>query len=163
MGRFVTLTTQDGTTLRTYRSDPVGTPRGGVVVLQEIFGVNHQIRSAADRFAALGYLAIAPAVQDRMMPGFETDDYSPEAFGKARQFIGGFSQFTGSSTEIGTISTLSLFGSTLGAIVGGTLTAPFTAAVTALLYIDRRMRIEGLDLELARAATAPQSPPPPAP
>ncbi len=76
-------------------------------------------------------------------------------------FIGGFGQFTGSGTEIGTISTLSLFGSTLGAIVGGTLTAPFTAAVTVLLYIDRRMRLEGLDLELARAAAAqpvPDSP-----
>ncbi len=90
MGKFVTLTTEDSTHLRAYRSDPAGMPRGGVVVLQEIFGVNHQIRSATDRFAALGYLAIAPAVQDRMMPGFETDDYSPEAFGKARQFIGGF-------------------------------------------------------------------------
>ncbi len=77
------------------------------------------------------------------------------------QFIGGFDSFTGGS-EIGTISTLSLFGSTLGAIVGGTLTAPFTAGVTALLYIDRRMRIEGLDLELARsAATQPGGPPAP--
>lgn len=90
MGEFVTLKTDDGVPLRAYRAEPAGTPRGGVVVLQEIFGVNHQIRSAADRFAALGYLAIAPAIQDRVMPGFETDDYSPEWFGKARQFIGGF-------------------------------------------------------------------------
>lgn len=90
MGEFVTLTTEDNTKLRAYRAVPAGKPRGGVVVLQEIFGVNHQIRSAADRLAALGYLAIAPAVQDRAMPGFETDDYSPETFGKAREFIGAF-------------------------------------------------------------------------
>lgn len=90
MGEFVTLTTEDGVPLRAYRATPAGKPRGGVVVLQEIFGVNHQIRSAADRFAALGYLAVAPAVQDRAMPGFETDDYSPEAFAKARQFISAF-------------------------------------------------------------------------
>lgn len=90
MGDFVTLTTDDAVPLRAYRAAPAGTPRGGVVVLQEIFGVNHNIRSAADRFAALGYLAIAPAVQDRTMPGFFTDDYSPENFGKAREFIGLF-------------------------------------------------------------------------
>lgn len=90
MGEFVTLTTDDNVKLRAYRAAPEGKPRGGVVVLQEIFGLNHQIRSTADRFAALGYLAVAPAVQDRVMPGFETDDYSAEAFGKAREFVGAF-------------------------------------------------------------------------
>jgi carboxymethylenebutenolidase len=90
MGEFITLTTEDNVSLRAYRAAPEGKPRGGVVVLQEIFGVNHQICSAADRFAALGYLAIAPAVQDRAMPGFVTDDYSPASFGKAREFISAF-------------------------------------------------------------------------
>jgi carboxymethylenebutenolidase len=90
MGKYVTLTTEDDVKLRAYRADPTGTPRGGVVVVQEIFGVNHQIRSAVDRFAALGYVAIAPAVQDRVMPGFETDDYSPAFFSKALEFIGAF-------------------------------------------------------------------------
>ncbi len=90
MGEFITLTTEDKVALRAYRSAPSGKPRGGVVVLQEIFGVNHQICSAADRFAALGYLAIAPAVQDRAMPGFVTDEYSPASFGKAIEFIGAF-------------------------------------------------------------------------
>ena len=91
MGTYVTLRTDDDTDLRAYRSEPAGTPRGGVVVLQEIFGLNHHTRSTADRFAALGYLAVAPAMQDRVMPGFETDDYSPEAFTKAREFISAFS------------------------------------------------------------------------
>ena len=90
MGEFITLTTDDHVNLRAYRAAPAGKPRGGVVVLQEIFGVNHQIRSAADRFAALGYLAVAPAMQDRAVPGFVTDDYSPTGFGKAREIIAGF-------------------------------------------------------------------------
>lgn len=90
MGEFVTLTTDDNVKLPAYRSAPEGKPRGGVVVVQEIFGVNHQIRSATDRSAALGYLAVAPAIQDRVLPGFETDDYSPENFDKARALIGGF-------------------------------------------------------------------------
>jgi hypothetical protein len=82
---------------------------------------------------------------------------------------GGFDAFSaGGADSFGTITTASLFASTLGAIVAGTLTFPFTASVTVLLYIDRRMRLEGLDLELARAAssagpTAPGGPAPPAP
>ena len=90
MGEFITLKTDDAVPLRAYRAEPEGTPRGGVVVLQEIFGLNHQIRSTADRFAALGYLAIAPALQDRVMPGFFTDTYSAEEFTQARAFIGSF-------------------------------------------------------------------------
>ncbi|MBI1173273.1 dienelactone hydrolase family protein [bacterium] len=90
MGEFITLTTDDHVKLRAYRAVPEGKPRGGVVVVQEIFGINHNIRSAADRFAALGYLAIAPAVQDRAMPGFVTDDYTPENFGKAMEFVSKF-------------------------------------------------------------------------
>ena len=52
-------------------------------------------------------------------------------------------------------SVLAVALTTLGSIVAGTITYPFTAAVTALLYVDQRMRREALDLELARAAAAP--------
>lgn len=72
------------------------------------------------------------------------------------QLVAGFGAFTAGLESVGSVTTASLFASTLGAIVGGTLTYPFTAAVTALVYVDRRMRLEGLDLELARAAAAPQ-------
>jgi hypothetical protein len=71
------------------------------------------------------------------------------------QIFSSFSAFTADPDELTMLSTGSLFASTLGAIVGGTLTYPFTAAVTVLVYVDRRMRLEGLDLELARAATPP--------
>lgn len=65
MGQDLTLTADDGHSLGAYRADPAGTPKGGIVVLQEIFGVNKHIREVADGFAADGYVAIAPALYDR--------------------------------------------------------------------------------------------------
>ncbi|PSC03953.1 carboxymethylenebutenolidase [Alsobacter soli] len=77
MGEWIKLTAADGFTLDAWRSEPSGTPKGGVVVLQEIFGVNDHIRRVADGFAAEGYLAIAPALFDRAQPRVELG-YSPE-------------------------------------------------------------------------------------
>jgi len=65
MGEQVRLRAADGHELGAYRSAPTQRPRGGVVVLQEIFGVNSHIRDVADGFAAEGYLALAPALYDR--------------------------------------------------------------------------------------------------
>jgi carboxymethylenebutenolidase len=65
------LTSSDGISLSAYRADPGGTPRGALVVCQEIFGVNSHIRSVCDRLAAQGYVAIAPALFDRAQPGVE--------------------------------------------------------------------------------------------
>ena len=59
-------------------SEPSGTPKGAVVVLQEIFGVNSHIRAVADGYAAAGYLAIAPSTFDRVerdvQLGYTPDD-----------------------------------------------------------------------------------------
>jgi len=71
MGQMIKLTTKDGVTIGAYESAPTGNSRGGLVVLQEIFGVNHHIRDVADDFAAAGYHAIAPALFDRVAPGTE--------------------------------------------------------------------------------------------
>lgn len=71
MSQTIKLTAADGVTIDAYRADPAGTPRGGLVVLQEIFGVNPHIRRVADGFAAEGYLVIAPALFDRVKPGVE--------------------------------------------------------------------------------------------
>jgi carboxymethylenebutenolidase len=57
--------------IRAWRADPSGRPRGGVVVVQEIFGVNSHIRAVADRFAADGYLAFAPAIFEHVEKGFD--------------------------------------------------------------------------------------------
>jgi carboxymethylenebutenolidase len=72
MGQTITLKAKDGFSFGAYRADPEGKPRGGIVVIQEIFGVNHHIRDVADRYAALGYVAIAPHVFDRAEKDFET-------------------------------------------------------------------------------------------
>ncbi|HEY0519916.1 MAG TPA: dienelactone hydrolase family protein [Ilumatobacteraceae bacterium] len=77
MGTTTSLTSADGFQLSAYRAEPEGPSRGGVVVVQEIFGVNGHIRSVADRYAAAGYLAIAPAIFDRDRPGVELG-YTPE-------------------------------------------------------------------------------------
>jgi len=71
MGENITLTASDGFTFDAYRAAPAGTPKGGVVVIQEIFGVNAHIREVADSYAADGYLAIAPAVFDRAKKNVE--------------------------------------------------------------------------------------------
>ncbi len=86
LGTHITLTASDGFKLGAYRAEPQGKPKGGIVVIQEIFGVNHHIRAVCDRFAALGYVAVAPAVFDRMQPNFETG-YSPEEIAQARTLI----------------------------------------------------------------------------
>jgi carboxymethylenebutenolidase len=62
----ITLTAADGHRMSAYLARPDGRPRGGVVVLQEIFGVNAHTRHDADGFAEAGYVAIAPAMFDRV-------------------------------------------------------------------------------------------------
>lgn len=68
---MIELTAGDGHKLSAYRADPADRPKGAVVVVQEVFGVNSHIRKLADAFAAKGYVAIAPALFDRVQPGVE--------------------------------------------------------------------------------------------
>lgn len=67
----LTLIAADGTAFSAYRADPLGAPRGGVVVIQEIFGVNAHIRDVTDQYAAAGFVAVAPALFDRVETGVE--------------------------------------------------------------------------------------------
>ena len=71
MGQNITLTTSDGHSLGAYRADPSGSPKGAVVLIQEIFGVNQHIRNLCDTYAGAGYVVIAPALFDRVEPGIE--------------------------------------------------------------------------------------------
>ncbi len=66
MGQKIPLTAADGHVLQAYLAEPAGRPRGGIVVIQEIFGVTRHIRDVAEQFAAAGYLAVAPALFDRV-------------------------------------------------------------------------------------------------
>jgi carboxymethylenebutenolidase len=86
VGQDIKLTASDGFKLGAYRADPAGKPNGAIVVIQEIFGVNHHIRYVCDRIAAEGYVAVAPAIFDRIEPNF-TSGYSPEEIAVARKFV----------------------------------------------------------------------------
>ena len=90
MGEFVQVTARDGHELGAYVARPKGaagaeTPKGAVVVVQEIFGVNSQIRGVCDAFAKEGYVGIAPALFDRFERGVELKDTGEDmkkAFGE---------------------------------------------------------------------------------
>ena len=79
MGEFTTIMARDGHEFRAWLSAPAGTARGGVVVLQEIFGINRHMRAVTDSFAAEGYVAIAPSLFDRIRKGIELGYSSDEA------------------------------------------------------------------------------------
>lgn len=82
MGEWVTVKASDGHELSAYVARPQGTVRGGLVVVQEIFGVNRSIRGVADEYARHGYVAIAPALFDRFEKGIELG-YGEEDMKKA--------------------------------------------------------------------------------
>src|SRR3972149_3645567 len=82
MGQMIELKTKDGQTVSAYRAEPAGKPRGGVVVIQEIWGVNSHIRDVTDGYAADGYLAIAPAIFDRIERGVTMDQYTQDTMQK---------------------------------------------------------------------------------
>jgi len=63
---MITLTAADGHSFGAYKSTPGGKPKGGVVILQEIFGLNGHIQHVCDEYAADGYVAVAPALFDRV-------------------------------------------------------------------------------------------------
>jgi carboxymethylenebutenolidase len=86
VGQDIKLTASDGFKLGGYRADPAGAPKAAIVVIQEIFGVNHHIRSVCDRLAGEGYVAIAPSIFDRTQPNFQCG-YSPDEVATARKFI----------------------------------------------------------------------------
>jgi len=71
MSDWIELTADDGHKFKAYRAAPAGKAKSGIVLLQEIFGVNGHIRSLVDGFAADGYLTVAPALYDRVEPGTE--------------------------------------------------------------------------------------------
>jgi carboxymethylenebutenolidase len=71
MGETIRLTASEGHHFDAYRAKTKGARKGGVVVVQEIFGVNEHIRDVCDRFAECGYEAIAPALFERIRPGVE--------------------------------------------------------------------------------------------
>jgi carboxymethylenebutenolidase len=83
-GKTITLKTADGAEIGAYRAEPAGAPRGGLVVIQEAFGVNDYVRSVVERYAAEGYTSIAPMIYDRQERGVELG-YEGDDLARARE------------------------------------------------------------------------------
>jgi carboxymethylenebutenolidase len=78
-----------------YVAEQDGPPRAAIVVIQEIFGVNEGIRRKCDRWAEMGYLALAPDLFWRLEPGVELDPDVPDQFSRALDLMGRFDQDRG--------------------------------------------------------------------
>lgn len=78
MGQMIRMTMSDGAEIGVYHVMPEGQRRGGLVLLQEIFGVTDHIRELCDEYAADGYEVLAPALFDREHPGFEAEYTGPD-------------------------------------------------------------------------------------
>ncbi len=87
MSQHTQLQAADGHKFDAYIAQPTGEPKAGIVVVQEIFGVNAHIRSVADRFAKSGYLVIAPALFDRAERNVELA-YDPDGMKKGYDIMG---------------------------------------------------------------------------
>lgn len=87
MGQHITIPTTGTQCIGAYVAKADGAPKGGIVVVQEIFGVNAHIRAVADRFAGFGYTAIAPAFFDHVESNVELD-YGERSFQRGRELIG---------------------------------------------------------------------------
>lgn len=78
MGQMIRMTMSDGADISVYHADPAGARRGGLVLIQEIFGVTDHIRELCDEYAADGYEVLAPSLYDREHPGFEAEYTGPD-------------------------------------------------------------------------------------
>ena len=76
-GKMIRMTMADGAAVGVYHVEPSGQRRGGLVLVQEIFGVTEHIREQCDRYAAEGYEVLAPALYDREAPGLQAG-YTPD-------------------------------------------------------------------------------------
>jgi carboxymethylenebutenolidase len=78
MGQIIRMTMSDGAEIGVYHADAKGERRGGLVLVQEIFGVTDHIRELCDEYAEDGYEVLSPALYDREHPGFEADYTGPD-------------------------------------------------------------------------------------
>ncbi len=85
MTTTISLTADDGHTLNAFLAEPLGAPAAGIVVIQEIFGVNKHIQEDTTRFADAGYLAIAPHMFDRTKVGVDLG-YTAETSAEGRDY-----------------------------------------------------------------------------
>ncbi len=105
MGSYIEITAADGGRFKAYMALPAGGKGPGIVLCQEIFGVNAYVRETADLFAAEGYVVLAPDLFWRMQPGVDMG-YSPEEWQKAFGFFQNFDVDAGIKDITATVTTL---------------------------------------------------------
>ena len=98
-----TVKARDGGSFQAYVAMPAKTPAPGLVVIQEIFGVNKVMRDLTDSFAAMGYVAICPDIFWRIEPGIDITDQSEAEWQKAFELFGKFDVDTGVQDLIATL------------------------------------------------------------
>jgi carboxymethylenebutenolidase len=126
MGDRITITATDGGSFAAYRAEPAGTPKGGLVLIQEIFGVNQVMRDLADGYASLGYRVLVPDLFWRQEPGIDITDKSEAEWAKAFELFNGFNTDLGVEDLKATLASLrsSLGGRKVGSVgycLGGKL------------------------------------------
>src|SRR5271156_2584587 len=97
---MIKMKMKDGAEIGAYHVEPKGARRGGLVVIQEIFGVTDHIKEVSDGFAADGYEVLAPSLYDREAPGFQAS-YEPEDIQKAIKIARNDHPFDLSITDTG--------------------------------------------------------------
>ena len=123
----VTVKAKDGCAFQAYVSMPAKTPAPGLVVIQEIFGVNAVMRELTDRFAAMGYVAICPDIFWRIEPSVDITDQSEAEWQKAFELFGKFDADQGVQDLIATLDHVSAMpectgkAGTVGYCLGGKL------------------------------------------
>lgn len=100
-GAMIRMTMADGADVAVYHVEPAGTRRGGLVLVQEIFGVTDHIRELCDDYAQNGYEVLSPALFDREHPGFEAS-YTGEDFARAVQLARELHAFDQSLSDVQT-------------------------------------------------------------
>src|SRR5690242_2843487 len=124
MSEIVQLHAKDGHTLDAYAAQPGVTALGGLVIVQEIFGVNAHIRAVAERYAEDGYVTVAPALFDRIEPGVDIG-YGEQEMPRAMQLAGNFDPDKGILDIAAAVEWLRGFGlkgvGVVGFCLGGTL------------------------------------------
>ena len=129
MNSYCDIAASDGSgSMKAYLGIPAGKPKAGIVVIQEILGVNKDVRAMTDAWAASGYVAIAPDLFWRLKPGVELDADIPDEFQEGLDLMQKFNADKGVEDLAASIAALRLRGrakiGVVGYCLGGRLRRP---------------------------------------
>ncbi len=152
------LTASDGHELAAYVAEPTSAPTAGIVVIQEIFGVNTHIQEDTNRFAAAGYLAVAPHMFDRVKRGVSIG-YTPETIAEGRDYAMALQPAGIAADVTATIAYLRGRGITKVGIVGYCFGGTVSAMASANLDVDAAVAYYGGGVgDLVKGGVVPKVP-----